>query len=1182
MNCFSTIFFKLKTARGKGLIAGILITIFWGFAKISAQTFTDVPVQIPGISGGYGSWGDYDNDGDPDLVIVGDTSGWGHFISRIYRNDNGSFVDINAPIVPVGGGCSAEWGDYDNDGDLDLLLMGQLTDVAGITKIYQNNNGQFTDIGGSLRAFERGKAEWGDYDNDGDLDFVICGASLPNGIYSRVYENMGGNVFNEKNFGLQGVFLGQIGWVDYDLDNDLDIFLTGEDGLNNGVSKLYRNDDSVFVDSGINFTPLTSSFFAWVDVDHDGDPDLVLAGMDSPSSNYSRVLFNNNGVFQNGPILQKLANGSASWGDLDNDQWYDLTFGGFGANWLEYTTVYRNNNSGGLNDINPGFEPIYFVNCLGDYDGDGDLDVALSGDTKFKLYRNDVTTVAPALPIPANLTAEVDRNSARLSWSPEPAVNKMYSYNVRIGTTPGGGEILSGMSDTTGYRLIPKPGNAGSDTSFVIKRLFPGTYYWSVQSVAANYSSSTFAEYDSFTVVFDQNNSRPVVEHFIPNQALVIGRDVFQRNLLSNPVIFSDPEGDPLSFSAETADTLIVSVAMNGAQLNITPLDTGIAIISITASDNIAGGTSVSLIVYSIEMPNKTTFLERDFGFPGLAAGRATWGDFDGDDDLDMVITGINYNTYKDTTAIFRNDGTGFVDINADIPAFSNSDASWGDYDNDNDLDLLVSGYSATAGHITTIYRNDDSVFTDTNMLFTKLVSSVVSWADYDNDGDLDILMTGRLVGGAPVAKLYKNTKAQFTEVPNPFPGVFQGSISWGDYDNDNDLDLLITGLTFTDQVSKIFRNDEHGFTETNIELVQVGYSTSAFGDYDDDGDLDILISGQSSEGPVSKIYQNNDQGFVDILANIKYARGGSVEWGDYDNDGDFDLIVTGYNEVDSTFIASLYENYHGSFVDTEIPIFGADESSCEWGDFDNDGDLDILLAGVNYFFGSFAVVYQNNLPVTKTLSPNTKPNSPENLVTTFDGNDLIISWDKATDAETEQDALTYNIRIGTTPNSNEIMPSMANSQSGYRLMPQSGNANHSTTWRIKNVSDTTIYWTVQAIDNSYAGSEFAPVQQFITAIDPGNPVANQFKLAQNYPNPFNPSTTIEYELPVSGDVELVIYNILGETVRTLLRENQPAGTYTILWDGRNNNGKFAESGIYFCKMKAGNFSEIRKMVLIK
>lgn len=134
-------------------------------------------------------------------------------------------------------------------------------------------------------------------------------------------------------------------------------------------------------------------------------------------------------------------------------------------------------------------------------------------------------------------------------------------------------------------------------------------------------------------------------------------------------------------------------------------------------------------------------------------------------------------------------------------------------------------------------------------------------------------------------------------------------------------------------------------------------------------------------------------------------------------------------------------------------------------------------------------------------------------------------------------------------------------------------NSNIYTVWESRREGDrnTNIWMNVKEFDNPVGNNSDLPVNR-----------PQQFRLAQNYPNPFNPSTTIEYELPVSGDVELVIYNILGETVRTLLRENQPAGTYTILWDGKNNNGKFAESGIYFCKMKAGKFSEIRKMVLIK
>ncbi|MFQ5649747.1 MAG: FlgD immunoglobulin-like domain containing protein [bacterium] len=94
--------------------------------------------------------------------------------------------------------------------------------------------------------------------------------------------------------------------------------------------------------------------------------------------------------------------------------------------------------------------------------------------------------------------------------------------------------------------------------------------------------------------------------------------------------------------------------------------------------------------------------------------------------------------------------------------------------------------------------------------------------------------------------------------------------------------------------------------------------------------------------------------------------------------------------------------------------------------------------------------------------------------------------------------------------------------------------------------------------------------------------IPTTYALGQNYPNPFNPETTINYELPEGGLVRIMVYNLLGQRVRTLFDETQPAGTYAIKWDGKNNDGQIVPSGVYILRMKSGDFVADRKMVLLK
>ncbi len=95
--------------------------------------------------------------------------------------------------------------------------------------------------------------------------------------------------------------------------------------------------------------------------------------------------------------------------------------------------------------------------------------------------------------------------------------------------------------------------------------------------------------------------------------------------------------------------------------------------------------------------------------------------------------------------------------------------------------------------------------------------------------------------------------------------------------------------------------------------------------------------------------------------------------------------------------------------------------------------------------------------------------------------------------------------------------------------------------------------------------------------VDDNNPLPENYSLSQNYPNPFNPSTTISYSIPVEGIVTLKIFNLLGEEVKTLVNEVQNAGSHNVSFDAVN-----LTSGIYFYSIKSGNFTDVKKMILLK
>jgi len=123
-----------------------------------------------------------------------------------------------------------------------------------------------------------------------------------------------------------------------------------------------------------------------------------------------------------------------------------------------------------------------------------------------------------------------------------------------------------------------------------------------------------------------------------------------------------------------------------------------------------------------------------------------------------------------------------------------------------------------------------------------------------------------------------------------------------------------------------------------------------------------------------------------------------------------------------------------------------------------------------------------------------------------------------------------------------------------------------------------------EAIRDTIMARSLAWLYEGISAIGDNPILAQKFLLMQNYPNPFNPETTIRYLLdnPTAKQTELTIYNSLGQKVRTLVSAKQPAGSYEVIWNGRDDNGREVASGIYYYRLKSGNKLFTQKMILMR
>ena len=354
---------------------------------------------------------------------------------------------------------------------------------------------------------------------------------------------------------------------------------------------------------------------------------------------------------------------------------------------------------------------------------------------------------------------------------------------------------------------------------------------------------------------------------------------------------------------------------------------------------------------------------EGDIVNDGGASEGCSWGDYDNDGDLDFFVT----NRHDQDNFFYQNNGDStFRKITSDVITTDGGNSfssSWADYDNDGDLDLFVANGNNQNNFL---YANTGAA------TFVKITTGDIvndggdcmgcSWGDYDNDGALDLFVAN------------DNNQNNFLYVNNgdgTFAKITTGDIvndggnshapSWADYDNDGDLDLFVANGN--NQNNFLYSNHGDGtFSKITIsDIVNDGcYShNSSWGDYDNDGDLDLFVANGNNQN--NFLYSNNGDGnFIkittgDIVNDGGYSGGSS--WGDYDNDGDLDLFVA--NGGQSNFLYS--NNGDGTFtkiITGNVVNSGGLSNSCSWCDYDNDGDLDLFVANEE---DEDNFLYQNN-----------------------------------------------------------------------------------------------------------------------------------------------------------------------------------------------------------------------------
>lgn len=547
----------------------------------------------------------------------------------------------------------------------------------------------------------------------------------------------------------------------------------------------------------------------------------------------------------------------------------------------------------------------------------------------------------------------------------------------------------------------------------------------------------------------------------------------------------------------------------------------------------------------------------------------ASFVDYDGDGDLDVFIGLVG---------LFRNDGGVFVQLtNSGIGGSVGH--SWADYDNDGDLDLFTVGAFGFLYH-----NNGDDTFS--KKYSGALIDTVLhrawscAWADINNDGFVDIA-TNHPGGFIPpinnptINHLLLNDGApgfSFSELDsNLISDGFQPYTvgSWSDYDQDGDVDYFIGSGPANGSVAPDFLYKNLFVESGMIDFERIATSPIATDnqdgqlwnwiDFDNDGDLDAYLT--NWVGAANRFYRN-DGGTFNRLSGIPMVTdpGASLAsiWGDFDNDGDLDCYVGNDNGVADRYYRN---NGDGTFTDIDTLAFQGSSTrrSGAAGDVDNDGDLDLLLSGPT----ANMQLFRNNV-----------------------GNSNGWISVKCVGTRSNRAAIGTKVRAKATINGTAVWQlreissqNSFNSQNDLRVHFGFGDAAQIDSMRIE--------WPSGIVQELGALS----VNQFMEIIEdststglPGENggVAQRFILEQNYPNPFNPETAIRYQLTVNSDVQLAIYDLLGQQVKTLVSESQPAGSYEIRWNGTDQSRENVASGVYLYRLETAGFSATRKLVLMR
>lgn len=542
-------------------------------------------------------------------------------------------------------------------------------------------------------------------------------------------------------------------------------------------------------------------------------------------------------------------------------------------------------------------------------------------------------------------------------------------------------------------------------------------------------------------------------------------------------------------------------------------------------------------------------------------------------------------------------------------PIISPHGAAFADFNNDGWQDLFIGNAYGPPLLLLNQGQGKYKDITSDAGLPLIYTSTHGAWADINNDGLLDLFVAGFT---GPDALLLNLGGGKFKDISANLPATPTDKMTygaaWGDYDRDGYVDLFVHNFTVS-AGDRLLRNrgDLH-FEDVTIKTWlyngQAGKTRmAAWCDYDRDGDPDLYTGGQI----VQTLYRNFGGEFIPTeLDRGSDAKGAS--WIDYNGDGRPDLnICYLYGRLDNVWINA---GEGGLWPPASLPAIDLFDGlvNIAWGDFDNDGDLDALAIGDPPSGRAFAAIENDGANSFRDVTARSGIDPYFNGYCLQCGDlnndgylDLYIS-DRFTrrgfiylnDAG-QNGWLTLQLQ-GVQSNQAGIGALVDLYAGGRHQFRQVGNPTlvgqhtlllHFGLGSAVKADSLIIHWP-SGIEQRLTD---VPAWQSLTVVEEGKQVGVEthaglspglFALAQNWPNPFNAATRIEFDLSGAADVQLQICNLAGDLVTTLVDGPGRAGRQTLIWDGRDQQGRAVAGGVYLLRLRSGHISETRKMLLLR